>query len=420
MVGELGLGLCFATAIAVLPACASAPPRAAIADECWGNAHCIDVCSRAETEQDSRYCKDLQIDAYRQANKAHEYDPKQRAREAEQAKAAKAEILIIGPSEEPMMPPRIAARTMPAIVAIQAGSSLGTGFGVTDLGWIATNLHVVAGASDIRILLMDGTERPVSGVIAFDARNDLAVLRAEGLKAALSLADSDNVVIGEAVVAIGHPLGLASTVSNGIVSSVREIHEGSTVLQITAPIAPGSSGGPLINARGQVIGVVAATVLGGQNLNFAIPSRYLRDQLLTSMKKPSAMSLEDFAAATRVYQKHRDPEPADNRRAVALRDGCTEADIALALRLPREAITAAAPWCNGEKAGACYQLYRGAALDLAGKLSGACKGIRGIIEGGAASASAVSDAAAQARAMRAVLEAVIRAAQGPGNGRSQD
>ena len=102
------------------------------------------------------------------------------------------------------------------------------------------------------------------------------------------LGSSDAVQVGEAVYAVGNPQGLEGTFSQGILSSIREVGT-DKLLQITAPISPGSSGGPVLNSKGEVIGVSVATFKGGQNLNFAIPSGYLKALLAkTGKAKPLA------------------------------------------------------------------------------------------------------------------------------------
>ena len=90
----------------------------------------------------------------------------------------------------------------------------------------------------------------------------------------LTLGNSDSVQVGDSIYVVGNPQGLEGTFSQGIVSSIREVGS-DKLLQITAPISPGSSGGPVLNEKGEVIGVSVATFTGGQNLNFAIPSKYL-------------------------------------------------------------------------------------------------------------------------------------------------
>jgi hypothetical protein len=153
--------------------------------------------------------------------------------------------------------------------------SLGSGFFVGD-GIIATNLHVVRGASAGQVKLVGQTKTyVVNGLVGVDANADLVLLRMSGTDApALQLSDDSDVAVGDPVYALGNPEGLEGTFSQGIVSGMRG--SGSDrLLQITAPISPGSSGGPIIDSRGKVIGVAAATFSEGQNLNFAIPSSYL-------------------------------------------------------------------------------------------------------------------------------------------------
>jgi S1-C subfamily serine protease len=150
--------------------------------------------------------------------------------------------------------------------------SLGSGFFVRD-GEIASNLHVVEGAArDYGKLVGQKTKYDIEGITAVDPVWDLVVLKVSAARPQpLSLGNSDAVQVGEPVYAVGNPQGLEGTFSQGIVSSIREVGT-DKLLQITAPISPGSSGGPVLNDKGEVIGVSVATFRGGQNLNFAIPS----------------------------------------------------------------------------------------------------------------------------------------------------
>ncbi len=152
---------------------------------------------------------------------------------------------------------------------------LGSGFFVQP-NQIATNLHVVEGAArGYAKLVGQKTKHDIEGISAIDAKRDLVILKVSALGTrALSLGDSDTVLVGETVYAVGNPHGLEGTFSQGIISSVRKIGA-DKLLQLTAPISPGSSGGPVINGKGNVIGVSVATFRAGQNLNFAIPSNYL-------------------------------------------------------------------------------------------------------------------------------------------------
>jgi len=149
----------------------------------------------------------------------------------------------------------------------------GSGFLVSKDGRIVTNYHVIRDASSAVVKLPDGAFYDVDGVVAFDKARDLAVIKAHGQNfRTVTLGDSDRIQVGEEVVAIGSPLSLESTVSNGIVSGIRDIkEEGGKFLQVTAPISPGSSGGPLFNMAGEVVGITTLYLKDGENLNFAIP-----------------------------------------------------------------------------------------------------------------------------------------------------
>ncbi len=159
------------------------------------------------------------------------------------------------------------------------GSELGTGTAFFVGGaTLATNHHVIAGAARVVAVLADGRELPVAGIRAQDAHHDLALLdvAVEKAGAALVLYGGGLVEAGEDVVVLGNPAGLSGTLSTGIVSAVREdgIDEGhlpGPLLQITAPISAGSSGSPVMNLRGEVLGVAVAVYRMGQNLNFAVP-----------------------------------------------------------------------------------------------------------------------------------------------------
>ena len=170
-------------------------------------------------------------------------------------------------------------------MSVRTEQSLGTGFVVADAAFVATNLHVVAGDSEIAIALADHREFQVVEIWNGDRERDLVIMRIEAQKLpVLSLGDSSSIHPGDSVVAIGHPLGLEDTVSNGLVSAIRKLDDDLTVLQISAPIAPGSSGGPIFNDKGEVaIGVATAIMLGGQNINFGVPITYVKELL----KRPS-------------------------------------------------------------------------------------------------------------------------------------
>lgn len=178
--------------------------------------------------------------------------------------------------------PELAQRTFPSVVMIVTSDAngqplaLGSGFVVGD-GAIATNMHVIEGASAARVKVI-GRPRTyaVDGIVGTDATADLALLKVTGLDAPpLQLGDSKEAAVGNQVFAVGNPEGLEGTFSGGIVSGIRTIGA-DELLQITAPISPGSSGGPVIDSAGRVLGIAVATFKEGQNLNFAVPVSYLK------------------------------------------------------------------------------------------------------------------------------------------------
>ncbi|MFC4005797.1 S1C family serine protease [Nonomuraea purpurea] len=173
-----------------------------------------------------------------------------------------------------------AARVLPSVVSVEAGSGGGSGFVVDDRGHILTNAHVIRGNLRATVVLSDG-RRLGARVIGEDDDEDLAVLEVnypQDLTPA-TLGRSSDLAVGDQVLAIGSPLGLSGTVTAGIVSALdREVRLGGsrrTAVQTDASINPGNSGGPLVNARGEVVGVntAIASSRGGGNIGigFAIP-----------------------------------------------------------------------------------------------------------------------------------------------------
>lgn len=161
--------------------------------------------------------------------------------------------------------------------------SVGSGF-VINKGLLATNWHVVKGGK--AVLVLGDVSVPLE-VTRRDIVADLAIVlvAAEITAAPLKLAEKD-AAPGDSIFVIGNPEGLEKTISTGVVSGIREIG-GRKLLQISAPISPGSSGGPVLNSAGDVVGVTVAMLTEGQNLNFAVPATALR-QMLTSSEGPSS------------------------------------------------------------------------------------------------------------------------------------
>jgi putative serine protease PepD len=199
------------------------------------------------------------------------------------------------PARAPESVAGIAQQALPSVVSIATSGGTGSGFVITEDGYIVTNHHVVAdaGADGVRVSLRDGREVAAT-VVGTSPAYDLAVLDVDltGLTP-LPLGDSAQVVVGDPVVAVGNPLGLEGTVTAGIVSAVdRPVTAGGqdevsfiNAIQTDAAINPGNSGGPLLDASGQVVGVnssiatlgVGATGQGGSiGLGFAIPINQAR------------------------------------------------------------------------------------------------------------------------------------------------
>ncbi len=159
--------------------------------------------------------------------------------------------------------------------------SLGSGVIIDPSGVALTNAHVVQGAARIEVTMLDGTKYRAK-LVGVDAKTDVAVLRlqAEGRTFPfLSLGDSDAVQVGEWVIAVGSPFGLQATVTSGIVSATARgsgagpYHD---FLQTDAAINPGNSGGPLVNMRGEIIGINTAIVRAGSGIGLAIPANMVR------------------------------------------------------------------------------------------------------------------------------------------------
>jgi S1-C subfamily serine protease/DNA-directed RNA polymerase subunit RPC12/RpoP len=159
---------------------------------------------------------------------------------------------------------------------------------------IVTNYHVVEGARVVRISFSDGRATLARGWLAIDAEKDLALIECDsGSLPPLKLATSRPSKL-DTVFAIGSPLELSGTISTGIVSAIRteqELGKDVTLIQTTAAISPGNSGGPLLNERGEVVGVTFAFVEGGQNLNFAIASEHLSELLNAAPKESKPWQL---------------------------------------------------------------------------------------------------------------------------------
>ena len=204
-------------------------------------------------------------------------------------------ICILPPPSLALTPQEIAEIALGSTVLVtitntSGQSYFGSGFVIGD-GQIATNYHVIEGVASGTVKLVgEVTRHPIESVLAIDTAKDLAIIQAEGVTAsALSLGGSDSVQVGQSIYVAGNPQGLTGTFSTGIISAIRP--EGNNlvlgkIFQMTAPISPGSSGGPVLNSDAEVIGVSVGQTVNGQNLNYAIPVNFLKALIETTTEVP--------------------------------------------------------------------------------------------------------------------------------------
>ena len=171
----------------------------------------------------------------------------------------------------------IISNAVKSVVSIRTDVAQGTGFIISSDGYVVTNAHVLSGAKTASAIT-SGQEIKSVQLIGYNIPMDLALLKINGNYNYLEFGDSNNVVVGEKVIAIGNPLGLSFSVSEGIVSAVNREGENGVFgyIQTDAALNPGNSGGPLINTDGEVIGINNFK-LSGDNLGFALESNYIEE-----------------------------------------------------------------------------------------------------------------------------------------------
>lgn len=176
--------------------------------------------------------------------------------------------------------PQLVKKVQPAVVTVIVYDAkgkvkrLGSGFFIDPEGRFLTNYHVLKGMARAEVKTPQGRRLPVTGMVAQDQDGDLAIAAAglRGERVPFLTFSRIKPEVGERVAVVGSPLGLEQTLSEGVVSAVRQIPSLGKVLQITAPTSSGSSGSPVVNMKGEVVGVATFQIVKGQNLNFAVPA----------------------------------------------------------------------------------------------------------------------------------------------------
>lgn len=194
----------------------------------------------------------------------------------------------------------IAKKLSPSIVNIESSDSngipidSGSGYIIDSSGKIATNYHIIKGANSAKVKTSDGQIYNVSKVLAYDSKQDLALLKidATGLQPVI-LGDSDKIGTGDKIYTIGNPSGIDETMSDGIISTKSEEVNGASYIQISAPISKGTSGGVLVNEQAEVIGTTTVDVTNGQNLYLSIPSNSLKPMITQDINQTLAQLPRD-------------------------------------------------------------------------------------------------------------------------------
>lgn len=203
-------------------------------------------------------------------------------------------------------------KVQPAVVLIIAHdtignkSSQGSGFFVSQKGELITNWHVIRNTTMAMVKTATGAIFEVKGIVAKDEKRDIVKLVIDSkdisfpyLKLSNSLPD-----VGERILVLGNPEGLEATITDGLVSAIREIDDIGNIIQISAPISPGSSGGPVININGDVVGIVSFGLKEGENLNFAYSAEDILRLSKSTSQTITLLSLVD-TYESRVYAAKR-------------------------------------------------------------------------------------------------------------------
>ncbi|MBI4482902.1 MAG: serine protease [Acidobacteria bacterium] len=226
------------------------------------------------------------------------------------------------PAQE-LSPADIFQRVKPSMVVIEAlggrhGDVLGSGFIVRPTGVIVTNYHVIEGARSVRVRLDSGDVFDDVGFVDGDERKDIAILKIKLANLApVDIGDSEAVKPGEKILVIGHSKGLKNTITEGLVSGDRRAEDvpelgkaGFQILQISAPLWHGASGGVVLNMHGQVVGIPFAGLSDGQNINFAIPVHYVTPLISERVTATFSKAETESSASRAMGASYRSKEEA--------------------------------------------------------------------------------------------------------------
>jgi S1-C subfamily serine protease len=234
------------------------------------------------------------------------------------------QVRVLAPRSQPISGDAVFSRIAPSVVLIltDAGTGqtngLGSGFIVRSDGVLLTANHVIKDAREVQVRLKNGEVYDKAYLLAADERRDIAVLKIAGYDLPAVPLSKEETAVGGASYVVSHPSGLGWTVSSGIVSGLRMADDvpgagsGHRLIQFTAPVSPGSSGGVLVNGQGEAIGLVLGNLVAGQNVNFALPIRAAMGLIPTE----GGTSLGNGKALV-LPQSERSPDPEDPKRVNA-------------------------------------------------------------------------------------------------------
>jgi S1-C subfamily serine protease len=254
-------------------------------------------------------------------------------------------------------------KASPAVVLIELYNSkgevskTGSGFLVSNEGAILTNYHVIAHSKQATVRLASGDAYDTVEVLDIDKRKDIALIKIKAIGLpSLKLSRSNTVAVGDVVFSLSNPLGvLQNSLSQGIVSGIRQ-GDGYRYFQISAPISPGSSGGPIFNTKGEVVGIAVATMEGGQNLNFAVPIDYAKGMLSSTAARPLASIYEPEpevgdAAEGKQGQQTTGKDECDANEVWRLGRSLGEKDDEIADAIKQRGVCTVLSYLNGEAYG---------------------------------------------------------------------